>query len=56
MNLFGMQLDLFGNNADAPKCMSTLHADGIRTVCVASAVSYIFKHTSYKKATKKKVA
>lgn len=44
------------NNADAPKCMSTLHADGIRTVCVASAVSYIFKHTSYKKATKKKVA
>lgn len=46
------------NGASSQLCISTLHADGRRTVRMASAILFIFNHTSYKKATKakKKVA
>lgn len=35
---------------DAKLCMSTLHADGRRTVTPAQAVRYVFNHTGYAKA------
>ena len=35
-------------------CMSTMHADGRRTVEIQAAVRYVFQHTSYAKATKTK--
>ena len=44
------------NSQDVSKCMNTLHADGRRTVHAMSAVLYIFKHTSFKKAAKAKKA
>ena len=46
------------SDPDARLCMSTVHADGRRTVTPAQAVSFIFRHTSYttKKAAKKKTA
>jgi len=46
------------SDPDARLCMSTMHADGRRTVTPAQAVSFIFRHTSYttKKAAKKKAA
>ena len=36
------------------ECMSTMHADGSRTVSVMAAVRFVFQHSSYAKATKTK--
>lgn len=44
------------NDDSVLKCMNTLHADGRRTVRAMSAVLYIFKHTSFKKAAKARKA
>ena len=44
------------SDLNVSKCMNTLHADGRRTVRAMSAVLYIFKHTSFKKAAKAKKA
>ena len=41
------------NAEDAQLCMSTLTAEGKRMVKVLAAISFIFRNTSYKKATKK---
>lgn len=38
------------NDQDASLCMSTLHADGSRTVNVQSAVRFVFNHSSFAKA------
>lgn len=44
------------NDPDVSKCMNTLHGDGRRTVRAMSAVHFIFRHTSYKKAAKARKA
>jgi len=36
------------------ECMSTMHADGLRSVSVMAAVRFVFQHSSYAKATKTK--
>lgn len=41
------------NSEDAKLCMSTLTAEGKHMVKVLAAVMFIFRNTSYKKATKK---
>lgn len=41
------------SDPDARLCLSTLHADGRRTVTIIAAVRYVFQHTSYNKATKR---
>lgn len=41
------------NSEDAKLCMSRMDAAGKRYVKVLSAISFIFRNTSYKKATKK---
>ena len=38
------------SDTEAHHCMSTMHADGRRTVTVMAAVRYVFQHTSYTKA------
>jgi hypothetical protein len=42
------------SDPDAQLCRSTLKADGTRRVHIATAVRYVFEHTSYVKATTKK--
>ena len=34
------------------ECMSTMHADGRRTVAIKAAVSFVFAHSDYSKVTK----
>ena len=38
------------------ECMSTIHADGRRTVAINAAVNFIFSHSDYCKQTKAKKA
>ena len=40
-------------NPDAKLCMSTMHADGRRTVAIKAAVSFVFNHSDYCKVTQK---
>ena len=39
-------------NPDAKLCMSTMHADGRRTVAIKAAVNFVFNHSDYCKVTK----